>query len=92
MKVFIVMGIILVTRSRPTGAAPARVVVGAQDSFATPEIYKWILMQHLKGFHARTKIGQCRDERRVTVTAPIQIAPIAHGMRADDRAPQKRNM
>jgi len=49
-------------------------------------------MQHLKGFHARTKIGQCRDERRVTVTAPIQIAPIAHGMRADDRAPQKRNM
>jgi len=31
-----------------------RVVFVAQDSFATAGIYKWILMQRLKGFYERT--------------------------------------
>jgi hypothetical protein len=33
-----------------------RVVFTAQDSFATPHNYKWILMQHLIGFYAAKRI------------------------------------
>jgi hypothetical protein len=50
-----------------TDGAPVRVVVTAQDSFATPPIYKWILMQHLKGFHEFCEITWRKGEKCINV-------------------------
>jgi hypothetical protein len=49
-------------------AAPVRVVVTAQDSFATPPIYKWILMQCLNGVREFYEITWRIPKKRASVT------------------------
>jgi hypothetical protein len=81
------MMVIPFTRTRPTAATPARVVVGPQDSFATAEIYKWILMQLLKSFHEANEIHSAHVKSPLCVTQLKQTSSIARAASRVHREP-----